>query len=67
MGVSIVHAKTLLQIMPTGQGVKGIEAKKLCMSKEQLRLYLDPLRAISKGFFFFFWGGMSFKGAVCWN
>lgn len=57
MGVSIVHAKTLLQIMPTGQGVKGIAAMKLCMSKEQLRLYLGPLKAISKGFF-------SFEGGV---
>jgi len=43
VGVSIVRAKTLLQIMPTGKGVEGIEAMKLCMSKEQLRLYLDPL------------------------
>lgn len=43
VGVATVCAKTLLQIMPTGQGVEGTEAMKLCMSKEQLSLYLDPL------------------------
>lgn len=63
--------QTLLQIVPAGQGVEGTEAMKLCLSKEQLRLYLDPLEAICKGYFFFlFLGGVSFKGAfhpICRN